>query len=213
MDKDLDFKSFQKLIKPCYVFFRRIVQNNLNIRDLEEFETKATAIYKEVEESHSGGFIPTYNPQLQKVKEDGFAVSIWTVDGQRFNFGDSESYVCMHQITSIVSYLIALEQHGKDVVGPYIGTEPSGKPYDSLELKDGVPHNPLISSGILTSWSLLYQKESIDRKYELYSQVIQKLIGGVKVDFNNEMYNINKTFTKWYKTVLHKIKLFLQLIF
>ena len=176
------------MVKPWYVFFRRIVQNNLNITDLEDFENKTNNIYNIVKDSDLGGFVPTYNPQLLKANEDGFAVSIWTIDGQRFNFGDFESYVWMHQITSIVSYLIALEQNGKDKVSSYLGTEPSGKPYDSLELKDGIPHNPLISSGILTSWSLIYQDESIDRKYELYSQVIQKLIGGVKVDFNNEMY-------------------------
>lgn len=56
----------------------------------------------------------------------------------------------MHHITSVVSYLNALEEHGHDVVSSYIGTEPSGKPFDSLELKNGIPHNPLISSGIMT---------------------------------------------------------------
>ena len=94
----------------------------------------------------------------------------------------------MQQITSVVSYLIALEQHGQEIVSSYIGTEPSGQPSDSLELKDGIPHNPLIASGILTCCSLLYQDETIDRKYEKYAKVVQKLIGGSKVDFNNEMF-------------------------
>jgi glutaminase len=95
----------------------------------------------------------------------------------------------MHHITSVVSYLIALEQHGQDEVSSYIGTEPSGKCFDSLELKDDVlPHNPLISSGILTCCSLLYQDETIDRKYEMYAKIVQKLIGGSKVDFCNEMF-------------------------
>lgn len=94
----------------------------------------------------------------------------------------------MHHITSLISYLTSLEQHGQDIVNTYIGTEPSGQSFDSLELKDGIPHNPLISSGILTCCSLLFQDETIDRKYERYAKMVSKLIGGIKVDFNNEMY-------------------------
>lgn len=74
------------------------------------------------------------------------------------------------------------------MVSSYIGTEPSGQLYDSLELMNGIPHNPLISSGTLTCCSLLYQKDSIDRRYEKYANQIQRLIGKRKVHFNNEMY-------------------------
>lgn len=94
----------------------------------------------------------------------------------------------MHAISSVISYLIALEQHGQEKVSSFIGTEPSGQAFNSLELMDGKPHNPLINSGNLTSCYLLYQDESIDRKYEYYSKVVQRLIGGQKAHFNNEMY-------------------------
>lgn len=187
-DKDINFVMFRDLIKPCYTFFRQICQNQLAIQDVDSFRAKTEKLFNKVKEMKTGGFIPTYIPQLKEVDEAGFAVSICSVEGQRFNFGDSDSYSCMHHITSVVSYLIALEQHGQDVVSSYIGTEPSGKDFDSLELKDGIPHNPLISSGILTSCSLLYQDETNDRKYEKYARYVQQLIGGKKVDFNNEMY-------------------------
>lgn len=132
--------------------------------------------------------MPSNNPQLQKVDPDVFAVSIWTVEGQRFNFGETDTFTWMHHITSVVSYLLALELHGCRVVRKHIGTEPSGMPFNSLELMHGIPHNPLISSGILTSWSLLYQDENNDKKYENYAECVQELIGGNKVHFNNEMY-------------------------
>ena len=94
----------------------------------------------------------------------------------------------MHQITSVVSYLNALQEHGQETVSSYIGTEPSGQLFDSLELLKGIPHNPLISSGTLTCCSLLYQEDTIDRRYEKYADKVQQLIGGKKVNFNNEMY-------------------------
>ena len=43
-NKDLDFNIFQELIISCYVFFRRIIKNNLNIRGLGEFQSKENKI-------------------------------------------------------------------------------------------------------------------------------------------------------------------------
>ena len=106
--------------------------------------------------------MPTSSPQLAIADPNGFAISICTVDGQIINFGDVDIFVCMHQITSVVSYLNALQKHGQEVVSTYIGTEPSGKLFDSLELLKKIPHNPMISSGILTCCSLLYQEDTID---------------------------------------------------
>jgi len=154
---DIDFEMFKDLIRPCYTFFRRILQNQLVINDYDNYYKKTNKLFEKLKKEDCGGFIPNYIPQLAKVNPDGFAVSICTTDGQILNFGDVDNYVCMHHITSVVTYLSALEQHGQDFLNSYIGTEPSGQCFDSLELKDGIPHNPLISSGILTCCSLLFQ--------------------------------------------------------
>ena len=153
----------------CYTFFWRIIQNNLNIRDLGEFQSKENEIYNRTKEADLGGFIPIYHSRFQIVNEDRFAVSICTLEGQRFNFDNSESYVCMHQIASIVCYLISSEQHSEHRVDFYLGALPRRKLFDSLELKDGIPHNLLIISGIIANFYLIYQNESIKSKYELYS--------------------------------------------
>lgn len=150
-NEDLDFKVFQEIIPPCYTFFRKILQNNLTITDLDEFTEKTKEIYTTVKETDTDGFLFTKLPHFAKLDPEVFAVSVCTVDGQRVDFGDAEHYASLQHISSVVSYLIALEQNGTDVVASYIGTEPSGKQYDSLELKDGIPHNPLITSGSLMS--------------------------------------------------------------
>ena len=99
-NKDIDFKIFQELIMFCYAFFRRIIQNNLNIRDLGGFQSKENEIYNSTKEADLEGFIPICHSRLQKANEDRFAVSICTLEGQRINFGNSESYVCMHQLSA-----------------------------------------------------------------------------------------------------------------
>jgi glutaminase len=55
-------------------------------------------------------------------------------------------------------------------------------------MKDGTPHNPMINSGALMCAALIDREFPNDKRYENYSQVFHKLIGGEKVDFNNEMF-------------------------
>jgi len=88
----------------------------------------------------------------------------------------------------VVSYLIALEEHGNEKVSLFIGTEPSGQAFNSLELSEKKPHNPLINSGALTCSNLIYHGHQINRKYEYYAQIVKNMIGGRKVHFNNEIY-------------------------
>lgn len=187
-NQDIDFDIFKEFIKPRYNLLRSLIKNRVTVTDWESFVKKTQEIFDKINGVDFGGFIPEYIPQLKKVDESAFSVSICTVDGQIFNFGDTTTHVSLQAISSVISYLTALEQHGQDTVSKFIGTEPSGKSFNSLELMNGIPHNPLINSGNLTSCYLLYQDESIDRKYELYSKVVQRLIGDRKVHFNNEMY-------------------------
>ena len=184
----IEFPQFKQIMKPKYTLFRSILQNQVTIKNWEKFIKETQEIFEEVSKWDDKGFIPSYIPQLLKSEKDEFSVSICTIDGQIFNFGDSKKFACMHAISSVISFLIALEQHGQEEVSNYIGTEPSGKTFNSLELMNGKPHNPLINSGSLTSWYLMYQDETIDRKYEKYAKIVKRLIAGSKVHYNNEMY-------------------------
>lgn len=95
----------------------------------------------------------------------------------------------MHAISSVISYLIAMQQLGEDEVREYIGAEASGSQFNALELMaDGRPHNPLNSAGSLMSTSLIFRDCSTAKKYERYEQIIEQMIGGKKAYFNNEMY-------------------------
>lgn len=105
------------------------------------------------------------------------------------NLGNTNEKICMHAISSVVSYLIALEQYGEDELKKYIGTEPSGTIFNSLELMDsGLPHNPLNCAGSLMSSALIFNGKTNAKKFENYEKIVQKLIGGRKAYFDNEMY-------------------------
>jgi len=186
-DQDIDFDIFKELIRPISTFFRDILQNNLSLKDIESFSKSTREIFEKHNLEAPKGSMAKYLSETSNANQDDFAASICTVDGQRIELGSSDSLVSLQQISSVVSYLIALEQHGQESLSKYIGTEPSGKSFDNLELKEGIPHNPLISSGNLLCCSLINQKETIDRKYEKYAKVVEKMIGA-KVSFNNSVY-------------------------
>lgn len=46
--EDLDFKRFKDLIKPCYQFFRQILQNQLSIKDSQEFYKDTEELFEKV---------------------------------------------------------------------------------------------------------------------------------------------------------------------
>ena len=107
-------------------------------------------------------------PQLARVNPKQFAVSICTVDGQRFDYGDSDRNFCLQSTCKPINYCIAHEELGEDFVHNHIGREPSGRSFNEMALNnDGLPHNPLINAGAIMCSSL------IDRKTRLPTDLIK----------------------------------------
>jgi glutaminase len=187
--KDLDFESFKEVFQPCFSIIKKILDNQFTFQDYVEQHKMAEEIFKEVKKIEDNGFIPDYIPALKDVDENGLAVSICTVDGQMINLGNYNEKTCMHAISGAISYLLALQQLGEEELKNYIGSEPSGNQFNALELMaNGIPHNPLNCAGSLMSSALIYKGESNAKKYENFHNVVKKMIGGRKVNFNNEMF-------------------------
>jgi len=187
--KDLDFETFREIFHPCFSMISRIANCQFIYFDFKEKYDKAKEIFDEVRNIKTSGTIPEYIPALKDMDPEGFAVSICTIDGQMINLGQYDESVSMHAISGVISYLIAHQQIGEETLKEFIGSEPSGNQYNSLELMEsGIPHNPLNCAGALMSNSLIYRGESNAKKFEAFSNQVKKLIGNRKVNFNNEMY-------------------------
>lgn len=187
--KDLDFESFKEIFQPCFSMIKKILDNQFIFQDYSEQHRIAEEIFEEVKKMEDDGFIPDYIPALKDVDESGLAVSICTVDGQMINLGSYNEKTCMHAISGAISYLMALQQLGEDELKNYIGSESSGNQFNALELMaNGIPHNPLNCAGSLMSSALIYKSESNAKKYENFHNTVKKMIGGRKVNFNNEMF-------------------------
>ena len=159
------------------------------IKDLGDMKDRVEKIISEVEALPNEGAMPESLPHLSGVDPNKFAVGICTIDGQKINFGDSKDKVTMQSIAAVSSFIMAQEEIGpEELMKTTMSCEPSGKPYNNLELKDNkTPHNPMINSGALMNTISLWKKARSDRKFENYTEIIGKMIGKEKVSFNNEM--------------------------
>lgn len=145
-DKKIDFKTFKEMILGDLIILERIISNDLVCPRWEEFCNDISKIFEEVK-GENAGKVADYIPQLKKVDPTQFAVSVCTVDGQRFSIGDSDEYMSVQSCSKAVNYCLAMEEHGMDMVHRHIGIEPSGTVFNKLHLNSkGLPHNPMLNS-------------------------------------------------------------------
>jgi glutaminase len=122
------------------------------------------------------------------VNGSGLGVAFCSIDGQQGSMGDATTLFCVQscrcasdvggagphvRLTGIctrvrlvlskpITYCIALEMHGPEVVHRSVGREPSGRNFNELILDhNNRPHNPLINSGAIACVSLILPERSL----------------------------------------------------
>ena len=184
----ITFEQFKQLTSQNSTMIKNVVRGNLAIPDFAEFQSDITEIFERVK-TNSNGEVASYIPQLGRVDPEYFAVSVCTVDGQRFSLGDAQTDFCLQSVSKPVSYCLALEEHGETTVHNHVGREPSGRGFNELTLNnDGLPHNPLINSGAIMMCSLIKPKQDLAERFEYVSKTWQRLTGDGRIGFNNPVY-------------------------
>ena len=155
----------------------------------DELKEKITELYTEIKENREGD-VATYIPQLGKVNPELFGISVCTIDGNRFDIGDTEIDFCLQSCSKPINYCIAQGLNGTEKVHKHVGHEPSGRSFNAFILNDeGKPHNPLINSGAIMTCSLIEpQLEPADR-YEAVIKQLNEMAGGSgRFGFDNSVY-------------------------
>ena len=122
----------------------RLAENNW-----PSFTAELKRIFESVRAEVHGGDPATYIPVLAEANRDWFAVSVCTVDGQEWSYGDQDVRFSIQSCVKPVMYAVAVEDRGLKYVhrnGP--GYEPSGLSFNDVSLNSkNQPHNPYINSG------------------------------------------------------------------
>jgi glutaminase len=99
-----------------------------------------------------------YIPELARVDSKLFGIAIVTTDNQVVTIGDVDYAFSIQSIGKVFSLALAMEELGPDKVFEKIGSEPTGRPFNSVEaVVDMKTHtgNALVNAGAIATTSLI----------------------------------------------------------
>ena len=190
----LSLNEFTECIHGSLNIFVKIVQKDLIIPHFEVLMENICTIYDKTYSKNIGD-VADYIPQLRNVNPDQYGVSICTIDGQRYNLGDTDIRFSVQSCCKPINYGIALEENNEEYVHTYVGREPSGQSFNEITLnKDGKPHNPLINAGAIMTTSLIKNNEPHSERFDYIINTWNRLGGGDGfITFNNSVYLSEKS--------------------
>jgi glutaminase len=139
--------------------------------------------------SDTSGKNADYIPYLAQVDAKLFGVAVVTTDNQSFALGDVDYSFSMQSISKVYTLALAMEELGVGKVFERIGSEPTGRAFNSVPAVVEMPThtgNPLVNAGAIATTSLI-SGANADEKWNkiltFYSRV-----AGEKLSLIEEVY-------------------------
>jgi glutaminase len=132
----------------------------------EQVQTAVNEAYEKFK-SNTDGKNADYIPELDKVDSKLYGIAIVTADGQVLTAGDVDKPFSIQSISKVFSLALAMEELGADKVFEKIGSEPTGRAFNSVEAVVDMPThtgNPLVNAGAIATVSLI-SAPSADAKW------------------------------------------------
>jgi len=130
-----------------------------------------------------------YIPYLAQVDSKLFGIAIVTTDNQVVTLGDVKYSFSIQSISKVYTLALAMEALGAEKVFQKIGSEPTGRPFNSpVAVVDMPTHtgNPFVNAGAIATTSLISGKDA-DEKWtkilDFYSRA-----AGEKLTLIDEVY-------------------------
>src|SRR5260370_2837168 len=139
--------------------------------------------------TNSEGKNADYIPELAKVDSKFYGIAIVTADGQTVTAGDVTQRFAIKSISKVFSLALAMEELGPDKVFEKIGSEPTGRPFNSVEAVVDMPThtgNPYVNAGAIATVSLI-SAPTADAKYNKILDFYSKA-AGEKLTLINDVY-------------------------
>jgi glutaminase len=107
-----------------------------------------------------------YIPYLAQVDPNLFGIAIVTTDNQVLTVGDVKYSFSIQSISKVYTLALAMEALGADKVFEKVGSEPTGRPFNSpVAVVDMGTHtgNPFVNAGAIATTSLISGKDAGDK--------------------------------------------------
>ncbi|XP_049780661.1 glutaminase liver isoform, mitochondrial-like isoform X2 [Schistocerca cancellata] len=188
----LDRETFRSVISANIVLISRAFRHQFVIPDFQGYTKYIEDFYWKCK-TNTEGKVASYIPQLARMNPDYWGVSVCTIDGQRFSIGDVNIPFTLQSCSKPLTYGIALEQLGANVVHQYVGQEPSGRNFNELVLDyNKKPHNPMINAGAILVCALLKTlvkpEMTLAEKFDFTMNYFKRMAGGEPLGFNNAVF-------------------------
>src|SRR5205809_1834061 len=127
------------------------------------------AVVKEAYEkfkNDANGKNADYIPYLAQVDSKLFGVAIVTTDNQVFTLGDVNYSFSIQSISKVFTLALAMEELGPNKVFERVGSEPTGRPFNSVSAVVDMPShtgNPLVNAGAIATTSLISGGDAKER--------------------------------------------------
>ena len=130
-----------------------------------------------------------YIPYLAQVDSKMFGIAVVSTDNQVFELGDVKYSFSIQSISKVYTLALAMDELGYDKVFQRIGSEPTGRAFNSVNAVVDMPThtgNPLVNAGAIATTSLISGKNEDDKWAKIldfYSRV-----AGEKLTLIDEVY-------------------------
>jgi glutaminase len=153
---------------------------------------RVEAVVREAYEKFRGdtnGKNADYIPYLAQVDSKLFGVAVVTTDNQSFALGDVKYSFSIQSISKVYTLALAMQELGSDAVFAKIGSEPTGRPFNSIVATVDMPGhsgNPLVNVGAIATTSLISGQNADDKWNKILS--FYSKAAGEKLVLIDEVY-------------------------
>jgi len=139
--------------------------------------------------SDTSGKNADYIPFLAQVDSKMFGVAVVSTDNQVFSIGETNYAFSIQSISKVYTLALAMEELGADRVFDRIGSEPTGRAFNSVTAVVEMPThtgNPLVNAGAIATTSLILGKDADDKWNKILN--FYSRAAGEKLTLIDEVY-------------------------
>lgn len=154
----------------------------------DQIQAVVTEAYNKFK-NNSEGKNADYIPALAQVDSKLFGVVVVATDGQMVSDGDIDHAFSIQSISKVFSLALAMDELGADQVFEKIGSEPTGRPFNSVEAVVDMPThtgNAFVNAGAIATVSAI-QAPSADAKWQKILDYYSK-VAGEKLSLLQDIY-------------------------